>query len=225
MQYDWILFDADETLFHFNAFEGLKAAFIEFDVDFSKTDYEEYQALNKPLWVQYQNNEIDAETLKNRRFSVWAKRLNVSEVTLNAAFLQAMTKVCIPLDGVLDLLSSLQGKAKLAIITNGFTDLQQSRLERNGLQHTFEFLAISEQVGVAKPNKGIFEFAFEKMGHPMKSKVLMVGDTLKSDVLGGINFGIDTCWYNPHSLSNTEDFTATFEVSSHDELKHVLIQA
>ncbi|MFT2110136.1 pyrimidine 5'-nucleotidase [Marinomonas sp. 2405UD68-3] len=225
MQYDWIMFDADETLFHFNAFEGLRTAFIEFDVDFSAADYDEYQALNKPLWVQYQNDEIDAETLKNRRFSEWAKRLNVSEMTLNAAFLKAMTQVCTPLDGVLDLLNALQGQAKLAIITNGFTDLQQSRLERNGLQHTFEFLAISEQVGVAKPNKGIFEFAFEKMGHPAKDKILMVGDTLTSDVLGGLNAGIDTCWYNPHSLSNTENFSATFEVSSHDELKRFLIQA
>ena len=225
MQYDWILFDADETLFHFDAFAGLQKAFSEYGVDFTESDFEEYQSKNKPLWVQYQNDEIDAETLKQRRFELWAKRLNVSEKALNSAFLLAMAEVCTPLDGVIDLLDSLKDQAKLAIITNGFTDLQKVRLEKNGLQTTFEFLAISEQVGAAKPSKRIFDYAFDKMGRPAKEKVLMVGDTLKSDILGGLNAGMDTCWYNPHQYENTEGITPTFEVSSHQALKERLIQA
>lgn len=225
MRYDWILFDADETLFHFDAFAGLHQAFKEFDVDFTENDFNEYQSKNKPLWVQYQNDEIDAETLKMRRFELWARRLNVSEKTLNSAFLDAMAEVCTPLEGVLDLLNNLKGQVKMAIITNGFTDLQKVRLERNGLQNTFEFLAISEQVGAAKPSKKIFDYAFEKMGMPAKESVLMVGDTLKSDILGGLNAGVDTCWYNPHHHENSEGIMPTFEVSSHQALKHHLNKA
>jgi 5'-nucleotidase len=225
MQYDWVLFDADETLFHFDAFSGLKKALKAFGVDFTESHFEEYQSKNKPLWVQYQNDEIDAETLKMRRFELWARRLNVTEKNLNSAFLNAMAEISTPLDGVLDLLESLKGQVKMAIITNGFTDLQKVRLARNGLNNTFEFLAISEQVGAAKPSKKIFDYAFEKMGQPARGKVLIVGDTLKSDILGGVNAGIDTCWYNPHHHDNSDGILPTFEVSSHQALKQRLIKA
>lgn len=214
LPYQWILFDADETLFYFDAFKGLKLMFSEFGVDFTAADFDEYQLVNKPLWVDYQDGKITAAELQTTRFEVWAAKLGVSAMVLNNAFLAAMAEICAPLPGARELLAALQGKAKLGIITNGFTELQTVRLARTGLQHHFDILVISEKVGIAKPDVGIFEHALELMGNPDRNTVLMVGDNPHSDIQGGINAGIHTCWYNVHGHPVPQGITATFEVAS-----------
>ncbi|MGH1382809.1 MAG: pyrimidine 5'-nucleotidase [Shewanella xiamenensis] len=220
--YDWVLFDADETLFYFDAFEGLKLMFTGFGVEFTQADFEEYQRVNKPLWVAYQDGKISAAELQTIRFEPWAARLNVSPQILNSAFLAAMAEICAPLPGARELLSALQGKAKLGIITNGFTELQTVRLQRTGLQHHFDILVISEKVGIAKPDVGIFEHALELMGRPAREQVLMVGDNPHSDIQGGINAGIHTCWYNVHGHAAPAGITPHYQVNSHQELQQML---
>jgi putative hydrolase of the HAD superfamily len=222
LPYQWILFDADETLFYFDAFEGLKQMFTGFGVDFTQADFDEYQQVNKPLWVDYQDGKITAAELQTIRFEPWAAKLAVTAMTLNSAFLAAMAEICAPLPGARELLAALQGKAKLGIITNGFTELQTVRLERTGLQHHFDILVISEKVGIAKPDVGIFEHAFELMGHPPRERVLMVGDNPHSDIQGGLNAGIHTCWYNAHGDDAPAGIKAHFEVSSLQQLRHLL---
>jgi FMN phosphatase YigB (HAD superfamily) len=106
----------------------------------------------------------------------------------------------------------------MGIITNGFTQLQHIRLERTGFLPYFSPVVISELVGVAKPNALIFEDALRKMNHPDKKHVLMVGDTLESDILGGNSFGFDTCWLNHHSKQHPAEITPTHQISSLTEL-------
>ncbi|MFN2767701.1 pyrimidine 5'-nucleotidase, partial [Escherichia coli] len=91
-----------------------------YSVTFTAEDFQDYQAVNKPLWVDYQNGAITALQLQHQRFDVWAERLNVSPGVLNEAFLNAMADICAPLPGAVSLLDSLKGKVKLGIITNGF---------------------------------------------------------------------------------------------------------
>lgn len=222
-KYNWILFDADDTLFHFDAFSGLQLMFKKFDVDFNLTHYNEYQLVNKQLWVDYQNHLITATQLQCKRFDAWAAKLNVSSHDLNSGFLSAMADICKPLDGAVDLLHALSGKVKMGIITNGFTSLQQTRLERTGLSNHFELLVISEQVGVAKPHIDIFDHALHAMGNPSKESVLMVGDTLESDIIGGINAGLDTCWINHHDRKLPENISPVYQVTSLIELKDRLL--
>lgn len=222
LPYQWILFDADETLFIFDAFAGLKRMFAGVGVDFTQADFQEYQLVNKPLWVDYQDGKITAAELQATRFGPWAAKLDVDPQVLNSAFLAAMAEICAPLPGARELLAALQGKAKLGIITNGFTELQTVRLERTGLQHHFDILVISEKVGMAKPDIGIFEHAFELMGHPERETVLMVGDNPHSDIQGGINAGIHTCWYNIHGHDVPAGIAPHYQVSSHYELHNIL---
>lgn len=222
MNWDWILFDADETLFTFDAFGGLQRMFLDYSVTFTAEDFQDYQAVNKPLWVDYQNGAISALQLQHQRFEGWAERLSVPAGDLNAAFLNAMAEICVPLPGAVSLLNALKYKVKMGIITNGFTALQQIRLERTGLRDYFDLLVISEQVGVAKPDRKIFDYAFEKMGNPPRERVLMVGDTAESDILGGINAGIATCWLNAHGRNLPEGVTPTWEVASLSELERLL---
>jgi 5'-nucleotidase len=222
-RYSWVLFDADETLFHFDAFAGLKLMFSKLNVDFTENDYAEYQTINKPLWVHYQNGAITAEELQCQRFNAWGIKLNIQPKQLNTAFLDAMAEICRPLDGVVNLLAALKGKVKLGIITNGFTALQQLRLEKTGLKDYFEFLIVSEEVGFAKPHKNIFNHALTIMGNPPLDEVLMVGDTAESDILGGKNAGIHTCWLNSMAKTAPAHITPHYQVSTIVELEKLLL--
>ena len=213
MKYQWIVFDADETLFHFDAFAGLKQLFSNYDIVFEKSDFDAFQAVNKPLWVDYQNGTITAKELQIKRFTRWGETLNVAPELLNQQFIEAMADICQCLPGARKLLELLHGKVKLAIITNGFTALQQVRLARTDLTHFFEHVIISEQVGVAKPNIAIFDHALQLFGNPDKSNVLMVGDTLSSDILGGKNAGLDTCWINHAGDKELDTVGATYQVN------------
>jgi 5'-nucleotidase len=222
-KYKWILFDADETLFHFDAFAGLKLMFSRFEVDFNIDDFTVYQQVNKPLWVEYQNGLISATHLQHTRFHHWANKLSVTPQHLNSQFLAAMADICQPLPGARELIDSLSGKVNLGIITNGFTELQNIRLSRTGFEDAFNPVVISEQLGIAKPDVAIFHHAFSLMGKPEKHQVLMVGDNLHSDILGGINAGIDTCWLNHHDEPISDDISPSYQVRNLTELHQLLI--
>lgn len=221
--WDWILFDADDTLFHFDAFVGLQRLFQQYDVQFSRADYDDYQAINKPLWVDYQNGAISALQLQHQRFESWAAKLDVTAQDLNRGFLRAMAEICTPLAGAVDLLNALKGRVKMGIITNGFTALQQARLERTGFLGVFDLLVISEQVGYAKPHPAIFDYALTRMGNPARERVLMVGDNPDSDILGGINAGLATCWLNADGRAQPEGINPTWQVTSLKELQDKLV--
>ncbi|KZN37243.1 hypothetical protein N474_07360 [Pseudoalteromonas luteoviolacea CPMOR-2] len=223
MKYTHILFDADETLFHFDAYLGLKTLFAQYDINFSREDFTEYQKVNAPLWIQYQQGEIDAYTLQVTRFTQWANKLSVSPETLNNGFLNSMAQICAPLPGAKSLLTALSPNTSLSIITNGFSALQQKRLDKTGFSHFFDQVVISEQVGVAKPDPLVFEHTFDLLGNPDKSQVLMVGDTPKSDILGANRFGIDSCWLQHEGITCPEDVNPTYQVTSLSALQTLLL--
>lgn len=221
--YEWILFDADNTLFHFDDFSGLNGMFKKhFEMEFCEKDYQAFQEISKPLWHSYQNGAINAQHLQERRFYSWAEKLQISTTRLNSIFMQTMADISKPFQGVLSLLNFLKGKVKLGIITNGFTELQQTRLERTGLRSFFEIHVISEQVGIAKPDPRIFEYALSLAGNPAREKVLMVGDTFETDMLGGINAKLDTCWLNPERRPFPQNFITSHQIGSISELQGLL---
>lgn len=224
LDYDWILFDADETLFRFDDLSGLKRMFSSYGIIFSETDYKTYKKINETLWMAYQNGEIIADEIRQKRFSSWSEQLGLTSRRLNSDFLIAMSEICEPLDGAINLLNALKGKAKLGIITNGFAEWQEMRLARLGLTEYIDLLVTSEQVGVAKPHRAIFNHALEKMGHPDRKRVLMVGDNPHSDILGGINAGLDTCWLNRHNQSVSLGIAPTHHVSTLLELEMLLFE-
>ncbi|BDF96441.1 MULTISPECIES: pyrimidine 5'-nucleotidase [Pseudoalteromonas] len=222
MKYTHVLFDADETLFSFNAFAGLKRMFANYGVNFTEADYQHYQVTNKSLWLAYQDNQITATHLQVTRFSEWAAKLNVPAQTLNDDFLTAMAEICHPLPGAVELLTALKPHARLGIITNGFTQLQARRLARTGLNDMFDWLVISEQVGIAKPAKEIFQHTFDLMGNPDKAQILMVGDTANSDILGAQNAGIDSCWLQHPGFELPQGITPTYKITELVQLQQLL---
>jgi 2-haloacid dehalogenase len=107
---------------------------------------------------------------------------------------------------------------QMLIITNGLAEVQRQRFERSAIRDFFAGLVISEEVGSAKPDGEIFEVAFQRMGQPRKRDVLIVGDSLTSDMRGGSEFGIDTCWFNPNRNALPAGVTVTYEIRRLEEL-------
>ncbi|MBN7818580.1 pyrimidine 5'-nucleotidase [Bowmanella yangjiangensis] len=223
MQYPWILFDADDTLFDFDAFAGLKLAFSRFEQAFEELDFKHFLDVSMPLWRQYQDGEISSEELQRRRFAHWADKHEMCPGEINTHFVEAMGQTSKLLPGARELLDALSGKATLGIITNGFTRMQQMRLDSNGVSEHFHHLVISEQIGVAKPHKGIFEHTLALLGNPPKDQVLMVGDNPHADVLGGLNAGIHTCWLNVEGQVRPEGIDPHYEITDLFQLKKLLV--
>lgn len=221
--YDWLLFDADETLFSFDANAGLRHLFQGYGVDFTDAHYLEYQQLNKPLWDAYQAGTIDAKQLQRQRFAKWAAALEVTADELNTGFMAAMAKVCQPLEGARSLLECAQKNARVGIVTNGFTELQEARLQQTGLGDLIDMVVISEQVGVAKPHPDIFAYALKQMQQRDRSRVLMTGDNPHSDIIGGQRSGLHTCWLNHHGASYPLPTPPHYEVQSLGELERLLV--
>lgn len=222
-QYEWVLFDADETLFHFDAFLGLQTAFIQFNASFSADDFQQYQQVNQALWLAYQNNTITAEQLQTERLIPWATQLGVKPRELNDAFINAMAILCQPLEGAIELLQALHGTVKLGIITNGFSAMQQARLERTGIKHHFEFIVVSEEVGIAKPHPAIFDHAMALMGNPPRERILMVGDNLEADILGGLHAGMHTCWLNTKNQPLPTHIKPHYEINTLSALSPLIL--
>lgn len=222
-QFDCILFDVDETLFEFDAYQGLRQVFAQYHVDFTLGDYHTYQSVNKPLWVAYQQQEITAEQLKVQRFAHWAERITVPASTLNQQFLQAMALTCRPLAGAQSLLEQLAPKVRLGIITNGFVDLLHARLNSTGFDRYFQVLTVSEQFGVAKPAPAIFHHTLAQLPGSSAARTLMVGDTPESDIAGGINAGMKTCWLDNGDKSLPAELLPDWRVNSLAELQQLLL--
>lgn len=222
MKYDWILFDLDETLLSFMPREALSHVFRQFSDTLTDDIFEQYETKNLSLWKAYQEGKISIETLKHERFLLLGERFKTHPLELNQRFLDAVTHVSTPLPGAIDLLEKLNGKVRLGIITNGITNTQKERVLKNNIQHHFEFMVTSQEVGVAKPNPKIFDHAFELMNHPSKEKILMVGDNLSSDIQGGINAGIHTCWINDGKKPHSKIIKPHYEIVSLEVFEKVL---
>ena len=113
--------------------------------------------------------------------------------------------------GAREMLDSLASSATLALITNGIGEVQRTRIERLAIDQYFSSVVISGEVGKAKPGTEIFDIVFEQLGGPDKETALIIGDNLGSDIQGGINFGIDTCWFNPEGR-DSNGMTITHEI-------------
>ena len=112
-------------------------------------------------------------------------------------------------------------KYRLLAVTNGTKIAQEKKLKTSGLDDIFDAVYISEDVGVEKPNVGFFDTLFMEEGITDKSEAVIIGDSLTSDILGGINAGIDTIWYNPNNKENTKGLEITRTIFSLRELERI----
>lgn len=226
MRYDILLFDLDDTLFDFQMAEkhALDKVFAAYhllqDAELYRTTYKE---ISRGIWRELEEGTITLSELRVERF----KRLfNAHAVMADAEafshdYLRFLGEGVFLTEGAEELCKSLS-HLRLGIITNGFKEVQIPRVTHSPLCQTFEQIIISEETGYQKPQKEIFDYVFSKMNITDKSKVLMIGDSLTSDVQGGNRYGIDTCWFNPGKKNNTTGIEPTYEIEKLTDLLKIV---
>jgi 2-haloacid dehalogenase len=224
--YSVVLFDADDTLFDFQRAErqALARAMEALALEYEERHAVLYAGINRELWAERERQRISAEALKVERFRRFFDALGIDAdlERFSETYLDHLAEASFLLAEAKELIAALAGRYRLGLVTNGLSRVQRPRLARSGIALFFEAVVISEEIGVAKPDPRIFAHALQCLVHSDASSVLMVGDSLSSDVQGGADSGIDTCWYNPSGRPNDSPVRPTFEVARLSDLTEVL---
>lgn len=228
MKYELLLLDADDTLFDYK--KGEEFAFFksleEFGISYEFDSYlDQYRSINSRIWKEFERKEITAEELKTERFKrlFEATGLDKNPADFSNTYLKNLSYATFLIPGVDELLNELSGNIRLAIITNGLTKVQRPRFDRSRIGHFIESYIISEEIGLQKPDPAIFKYTLDKLDHVRKESVLIVGDNINSDILGGITFGIDTCWYNPANQPVPNGIHPTYLIHDIRDIKSILL--
>ena len=222
MPYKWLLFDADGTLLDYDAAEkiALQTTFEEAGLAYEASYLSVYRKVNSQIWRDFEQGEITQQDLRTKRFDLLFEALDLSYNAhdFSPRYLRHLSQRDELIPEAEEVVVALAKNFKLALITNGLSDVQRPRFAASALRDYFNATIISEEVGAAKPDTRIFDVAFAKMGEPDKAEVLIIGDSLTSDIQGGVNYGIDTCWFNPAGKPKASSPTPTFEITSLIEL-------
>lgn len=225
-RYSLILLDADETLFDFRRAEeyALERSFAQYGLEVGDALFRDYDAINKELWSRLERGEIDQSSLKVERFRLLFEKEGIDEDAraFASCYIAWLSKASFLLDGAAALCEYLSAKYRLALVTNGIKEVQRSRFDLSPIKQHFSALAISEEAGSSKPDAGIFDYACDLLGFHEKDKMIMIGDSLSSDIRGAANYGIDSCWYNPGGLRIDGGPRPTYEVRSLAEIRGIL---
>ena len=228
-KYYCILFDADNTLLDFDAAESkaLADTLRNYGIEPDAETVQTYRTINEKLWRQLEKGQIRRDKLMAERFTRFLKAVNAagSGAEMNQYYLdQLSTHPDLAAPNVLDVMKELAEVATLAVVTNGFDRVQSRRVAESGLKEFVEEVFVSEKLDSEKPNRKIFDTALRSLGVENRERVLMVGDSLTSDIQGGINAGLDTCWYNPNHTENPGKVCPTYEISDLEALYQLVME-
>lgn len=223
--YTSLLLDLDDTLLDFKAAEAkairkvLKNNSLPFDDEAVRT----YSRINKSFWESFERGEIPKSAIFTGRFEklleVFGRKGNPA--ALSAEYGKGLAEGYFTVEGAFQILDYLREKGyRLYAATNGLSVTQNRRIAGSGLAPYFDRVFVSEDSGYQKPEREYYDYVISQIPEKDRRKILIVGDSQSSDILGGINAGIDTCWYNPAGLKAR--YQSKFEISSLSELKSIL---
>jgi 2-haloacid dehalogenase len=221
-RYQWLLFDADGTLFDYERSEtiALTRAFAEIGSALDANALAAYQRINAALWQALERGEVTPGIIKVRRFTQWFEAIGVthSSEAFSARYLECLAECSELLTSAAEVVQALQKKYRMAILTNGLKLVQTGRLARSAIRPHIDQMIISEEIGFSKPSKGFFDVALARLGQPDRRELLMIGDSWSSDIKGAVDYGIDACWYNPACKPRPGDYPLAREINSLLEL-------
>lgn len=237
-KYTHLFFDLDHTLWDFetNSLFAMRNVFHHYNLHKSGIEFQHffqiYSEINKRLWDEYRAGMLSKSELQQLRFQKTFETFAISEIdpeVMDTLYLEEMPKQTHLMDGALEILEYAKSKNYyMSIITNGFREVQLKKLETTGLESYFKHVFISEDIKAPKPSPEIFTHAL-KSANAKKTKSLMVGDDLSTDILGAYDFGIDSAWlknkrekYLNTNGINTYQFKPTYELFSIADLKSII---
>ncbi len=228
MKYEWLLFDLDNTILDFDVSEhyALEQTLEQVGVSFQPKHLSIYEKINRKCWDAFEAGTLPQAAINETRFKEFLVALNfptTNAIEVGNYYLEQLSEKAAFMEGAEALLDMYYQKYQLGIVTNGLKEVQRPKLEKNNLMHYFKIIIVSDEIGVSKPNVDFFDTAFTEMKFPPKEKVLIIGDSLSSDIKGGHNYGIDTCWYNPNKKENKTIIKPTYEINNLNELNRFKI--
>lgn len=225
---EFLFLDLDETILDFHKAEhiALEKTFQACDVEFSQKIAERYKHINIRYWKMLERGEVDRQQVKLGRFDELFRELGlecdpgyISELYEKNL---AIGHYFIP--GAAEAVASLSKSYRLFLASNGTASVQAGRLTSAGLYPFFEQCFVSEEIGFNKPSRDYFDACFSKIPEFDPGKAMMVGDSLTSDILGGINAGIKTCWVNPSQSTALPEIRPDYEITALSELESLLMK-
>lgn len=225
MKYDILLFDADNTILDFDKAEeqALKLAFEQCNLHYDDNVLTVYRRNNVKQWHLFELGVIkDKSEVLTSRFVETFNELGLTDncertAELYEKHLHNGFYVIANAEHVLQKLQKIN--CRLYLVSNGVLSIQNSRMKGSGMDKYFLRRFVSEEVGFPKPNKKYFDYCFKHIDNFNTARALIIGDSLTSDIQGGINAGIDTCWYNPKRAVNVSNVEPTYEI---DDLEQIL---
>ncbi len=227
MKYNTILFDADGTLLDFKRSEdeAVRDTMSSFGIVPNNELVSKYSEINDGLWKALERGEIEKSVLLYHRFELFCEYygFNCDAKEMAKSYMENLSKMSYILDGAEELCKKLYGKVKMYIVTNGVEYIQKGRFAGCSITKYFDDIFISGMIGYEKPDINYFKKVEEIVSFD-KSKTLIVGDSLSSDIKGGVNYGIDTCWYNPSIKPAPSDMSITHIAKDFDSIYEFITQ-
>lgn len=227
LKYNNFLFDLDDTLLNFQASEklSLDVTIEKFNIP-NENDifFNRYKIENDRLWKQIETGEITKDYLKIERFqrTLDAFDLTVDPEAMSDFYLTQLPQNVVLNEGAVELCRYLKNFGTIAIITNGMKNVQHTRINNSLIKDSIDFICVSEECGAAKPDPAFFEYTMNKISGAQKEKTIIIGDRLEADIKGANNYGIDSCWFNPHRVKNLTNIKSTYEINNLIDLIAVL---
>ena len=216
--YSTILWDVDGTLldFLYSQRYAIKKCFKTAGLEITEEQMNRYSRINDDYWKRLELGEVTKEELLTGRFVALFCEYGISGIDLESfcrEYQEALGSVFSFIDDALEICKVLRGQFKQYVITNGVSSTQRSKLKLSGLDEVMDGIFISEEIGYPKPQKEFFAYCLERIPDKDRSKILVVGDSLTSDIKGGIQMGIPTCWYRPDGRENDTPWKPDHEIS------------
>lgn len=223
MQYQYMLLDFDGTILDSAVLErqALTLLFEQMGYPLTEEMADYYHQLNIRYWARFEAGEITPDQLRRGRFEEMFADFGIrghDPLEMNRAFIGHSATLGPMYEGTLEVLEALHERCCMCMVTNGFTRTQYGKIAASGVGFCFDHLFIAEEMDARKPGRAFFQAVHDKLGRPPLEEMLITGDSLKADILGGANFGIDTCWFNPEGTENGTGVTPTYEIRRLGEL-------
>lgn len=225
-KFDIVLLDADETVFDFKKAEAysFKQMLESFSIEYTNERLKLYSSINLSMWKALERGEVTRERLKTLRFEQFFNQIGVSGMDydlVNDMYLTNLSNSTFLIEGAAKFVNELHKYCKIYLATNGLIKAQTGRFNQSEIRDYVDGIFISEQIGYAKPDKKYFEYIFDKIGAADKSRVIMVGDSLTSDMQGGRNAGITTCLYS-RSGEYVNSPLCDYQIAKYDQFFDIL---